>query len=47
LCEFRGRSIGFKKKIFLNPIPTDPNFKDHAIGNTHIFVVGLNLMDCI
>ena len=25
--------VGFKKKSR----PTDPNFEDHAIGNTHIF----------
>jgi hypothetical protein len=22
-------------------LPTDPNFEDHAIGNTHIFLFGL------
>ena len=22
-------------------LPTDPNFEDHAIGNTHFFLVGL------
>jgi hypothetical protein len=23
--------------------PTDPNFEDHAIGNTHIFFFGLTI----
>jgi len=40
LCDFRGRSIlvGLKKKKIL---PTDPNFEDHAIGNTQIFFLAL------
>ena len=39
MCDFRGRNIllGSKKKS----LPTDPNFEDHAIGNTHIFFLAL------
>jgi hypothetical protein len=38
LCDFRGRSIlvGLKKIKIKKSLPTDPNFEDHAIGNTHI-----------
>jgi hypothetical protein len=31
----------FKKKKKKKSLPTDPNFKGHAIGNTHIFLFGL------
>jgi hypothetical protein len=36
MCDIRGRSIdvGFKKKKE-EKRPTDLNFEDHAIGNTH------------
>ena len=45
MCDFRGRSIlvGLKKKK-KKKIPTDPNFEDHAIGNTHIFFLALTLI---
>jgi hypothetical protein len=47
LCDFKRRSIlvGLKKKK-KKSIPTDPNFEDHAIGNTHIFFLALSL-SCI
>ena len=43
MCDFRGRSIlvDLKKK---KSLPTDPNFEDHAIRNTHIFLFGLTLI---
>ena len=36
LCDLRGRNIlvGLKKKS----LPTNPNFEDHAIRNTHILL---------
>jgi hypothetical protein len=39
LCDFRGRSIlvGLKKKKIPYQPATDPNFEDHAIGNTLFF----------
>jgi hypothetical protein len=42
----RGRSIlvGFKNKTKNNKksLPTDPNFEDHAIGNTHIIITNIS-----
>ena len=43
MCDFRGRSIlcrfiKKKKKNKKKSLPTDPNFEDHAIGNTHFFL---------
>jgi hypothetical protein len=37
--NFRGRSIlvGFKTKNKQKSLPTDPNFEELAIGNTHLF----------
>jgi hypothetical protein len=35
--------VGFKKekKKKKKSLPTDPNFEDHVIGNTHIFFLAL------
>jgi hypothetical protein len=38
LCDFRGKKKKKKKK---KSHLTDPNFGDHANGNTHIFFFGL------
>jgi hypothetical protein len=41
LRDFRGRSILVDfKKINKKSLPTDPNFEDHAIGNTKPGKVG-------
>ena len=45
MCDFRGWSILVDfKKVYKKKksLPTDPNFEDHAIGNTHIFLFGLS-----
>ena len=39
------RQIGSRKTTGQKKIsrPTDPNFEDHAIGNTHIILFGLKI----
>jgi hypothetical protein len=36
--------IQCKKRIKKKSLPTDPNFEDHVIGNTHIIFFGLSLL---
>jgi hypothetical protein len=36
-CRFQEEEEKKKKSL-----PTDPNFEDYAIGNTHIFFFGLS-----
>jgi hypothetical protein len=36
--------VGKQFKKNKKSLPTDPNFEDHEIGNTHIFFFGLSML---